>query len=146
MIRGYTVPGHCWRRSPLRRNKNHVCMISPPNQDIVHPRCQFHLFSDSAVVFGKPFADSEVLGGLEMTSPILRACQGSRWRSEVQATWAFLEDYSRAFKNRNCNTHVHISVLRCFTLQDVKKIAQCIIHFESAVEVLVPAERRGNEY
>ena len=81
-----------------------------------------------------------------MNSPILRAYEGSQWREHVRATWGFLRDRFRVLKNKNCSTHVHISVLQGFTLRDIKKIAQCIIHFEPAMEVLVPPERRGNEY
>lgn len=81
-----------------------------------------------------------------MTSPILRAYKGSHWRRDVQTTWAFLGDHCKVLKNRDCSTHVHISVLRGFTLQEIKQIAQCIIHFEPAVEALIPLERQANTY
>jgi hypothetical protein len=41
---------------------------------------------------------------------------------------------------------VHISRAEDFTASELKCIAQAIIHFEPAFEVLVPPERRGNEY
>ena len=48
--------------------------------------------------------------------------------------------------NASCSTHVHISLSRGFTTSDLKRIAQAIIYFEPAFEVLVPLQRRGNEY
>lgn len=41
---------------------------------------------------------------------------------------------------------MHVSLSRGFTLSDLKSIAQSIIYFEPAFEVLVPEQRRGNEY
>lgn len=41
---------------------------------------------------------------------------------------------------------MHISLSRGFTVSDLKSIAQAIIYFEPAFEVLVPTQRRGNEY
>lgn len=49
--------------------------------------------------------------------------------------------------NQSCGTHVHVS-----RPQDspggsnMKCVARSILHFEAAMEVLVPAHRRGNEY
>ena len=81
-----------------------------------------------------------------MTSPILRAYPGSLWREQVRATWAVLNDHVIVRADEHCSTHVHISVDGEFTLQDVKNIAQCALHFESALEVLVPVGRRLNWY
>lgn len=59
-------------------------------------------------------------------------------------------------KNQMCGTHVHISLERegsgaagggiGMSLQDIKRIAQCAIHFEPAIEALVPPERRRNVF
>jgi Putative amidoligase enzyme len=81
-----------------------------------------------------------------MTSPALQAYRCSPWREQVQATWAFLADHYRVHTNEWCSTHVHVSVSGGYSLRDIKNIAQCALHFEPAVEVLVPAERRYNYY
>ena len=81
-----------------------------------------------------------------MASPLFRAYNGSPWREEVKRTWAFLEENYEITTDKRCSTHVHISVRRGFTLEDIKKIAQCVIHFEPAIEALVAPERRGNRY
>ena len=41
-------------------------------------------------------------------------------------------------------THIHIGLEPDYSLTDLKRIAQAIIHFETAFEVLVPRCRRGN--
>lgn len=43
-------------------------------------------------------------------------------------------------------THIHIGLEPEYTLTDVKRIAQAVIHFEPAFEVLVQPSRRGNKY
>ena len=87
-----------------------------------------------------------------MKSPKMGTCQKSNWKDQVRATWAFVEKYYIIRRTTQCSTHVHISALRGsegrsgFGLQDLKKIAQCVIHFEPALEALAPEERRGNVY
>lgn len=81
-----------------------------------------------------------------MTSPILRQYKGSTWREQVQATWQFLGGHYRVHTNERCSTHVHVSIDRGFSLRNLKNVAQCALHFEPAVEVLVPVERRYNYY
>ncbi|KAJ5143945.1 uncharacterized protein N7515_002732 [Penicillium bovifimosum] len=84
--------------------------------------------------------------GIELISPLLRSYPDSAWRDQVKAIWHFLLQRYIVSGNVNCSTHVHISLSRGFTVSDLKSIAQAIIHFEPAFEVLVPTERRGNEY
>ena len=60
--------------------------------------------------------------------------------------WDYLaEDYLVGGDNR-CGTHIHVSMEPRFTAQELKRIAQAVIHFEPAFEVLVPQSRRGNQY
>lgn len=72
------------------------------------------------------------------------------WRNQIEETWAFLEKNYRISKTPACSTHIHVSIRRGgeggigMGLHIMKKIAQCIIHFEPAFEALVPPERRGN--
>jgi Putative amidoligase enzyme len=96
------------------------------------------------------------LGAVELRSPKLRTDEAPNWRSTVKKTWAFIERNYIVSKNEECSTHVHVSVISGgragrpeqigMSLEIMKKIAQCVIHFEPALEVLVPHERRGNAY
>ncbi|KAB8269043.1 hypothetical protein BDV30DRAFT_230136 [Aspergillus minisclerotigenes] len=48
--------------------------------------------------------------------------------------------------NTSCGTHVHLSRVEGYSLADLKKICQSIIHFEPAFEALLPEDRLSNEY
>ncbi|KAK4172033.1 putative amidoligase enzyme-domain-containing protein [Triangularia setosa] len=84
--------------------------------------------------------------GVEVISHILRAYQGSAWRREVEKMWEFIDANYVVLDNRNCSTHVHLSRAEPWTVDQIKRLAQAIIHFEPAFEVMVPPERRNNEY
>ena len=58
--------------------------------------------------------------------------------------WTFLEDHYHISAPNNCGTHIHVATKPAFTLKEVKRIAQAAIHFEPAIEVLIPEHRRGN--
>jgi Putative amidoligase enzyme len=60
--------------------------------------------------------------------------------------WKCLEKHYEVFGNSLCSTHFHIGVRPAFTLKDLKRIAQAMIHFETAFECLVPLCRRKNPY
>jgi Putative amidoligase enzyme len=79
-------------------------------------------------------------------SPILKATRGSRWREDVEATWNYLKIHYHITTNDECSTHIHISLDPCYSGDEIKRIAQAIIHFEPALEALVPPTRRGNVY
>ncbi|KAF7505735.1 hypothetical protein GJ744_000501 [Endocarpon pusillum] len=84
--------------------------------------------------------------GLELVSPIFEAFPLSTWRQDVIAAWKFLQSYYDVLGTELCATHIHISIESETSLQDSKRIAQAVIHFETALEALMPPERRGNEY
>lgn len=91
-----------------------------------------------------------ITDGVEIQTPRLRTFQRPNWRAEIRKTWTFLEENYILSANTLCSTHVHVSVRRGgeggigMGLSNMKKIAQAIIHFEPAIEALVPPERRGN--
>ncbi len=87
-----------------------------------------------------------LLGGLELVSPVFKAFPLSTWRKDVEATWKFLQRYYNILGSELCGTHIHISIEPKNTLHDLKRIAQAAIHFETALEALMPPDRRGNEY
>lgn len=77
-------------------------------------------------------------------SPILTIAPGSRWREDVKVFWTFLQKYFQITANKTCGTHIHVSLEPCYTLQEIKRIAQALIHFETAFEELAPPDRRDN--
>jgi Putative amidoligase enzyme len=85
-------------------------------------------------------------GGIELVSPILQAIPGSDWRQHVEATWKYLTDHYNVSTTYKCSTHIHISLDPFYTTLEIKRIAQAVIHFETAFEALVPPVRRSNSY
>lgn len=84
-----------------------------------------------------------------MRSPKFWASPDSNWINQVQQTWSWLENNYEISKSVLCSTRIHIStetgfVLRRTSLRHLKNIAQCIIHFETAVEACAPLERQSN--
>lgn len=82
------------------------------------------------------------LGGLELRTPILDIRPG--WRDHVIAAWDYLEKFYTIRSDRSCATHVHISLEPSYTLDQLKRIASSIIHFETALEAVMPPARRNN--
>lgn len=80
-----------------------------------------------------------------MVSPILEVSPGEPWREHVAATWRYLQEFYHISSDYSCSTHIHISLLPHYTVDDLKRIASSIIHFEPAFEALVPPDRRDNE-
>lgn len=48
--------------------------------------------------------------------------------------------------NESCGTHVHLSRVGGYSLDDLKSVCQSIIHFEPAFEAILPNDRLSNEY
>ncbi|KAI1129698.1 putative amidoligase enzyme-domain-containing protein [Nemania abortiva] len=84
--------------------------------------------------------------GIEMVSPIFRLMPDSSWRAAVRNMWEFLQENYNITANETCSTHVHMSIVGNYSVMQVKRLAQAIIHFEPAFEALLPRDRRGNEY
>ncbi|KAJ5682653.1 hypothetical protein N7462_005818 [Penicillium macrosclerotiorum] len=83
---------------------------------------------------------------LESTSPIFGIYEGSKWREDINFLWEFLTQNYQIPQNDTCGTHIHLSRVEGYSLQELKKIAQSVIHFEAAWEALLPEARRCNEY
>ena len=79
-------------------------------------------------------------------SPIFHFAPHGQWRGAVIALWEVLSGFYIVGSNTTCSTHVHVSLLEGWQLEQVKRVARTVIYFESAVEILVPEHRRGNEY
>lgn len=48
--------------------------------------------------------------------------------------------------DEKCSTHIHISLVPNYSLQELKWIASAVIQFEPAFVALMPYHRRGNAY
>ena len=79
-----------------------------------------------------------------MVSPIFLAFPGSTWRTDVEATWTYLSTYYGIVGTQYAGTHIHVGLEPDYSLTDLKRVAQAVIHFEPAFEALVPRARRGN--
>lgn len=60
--------------------------------------------------------------------------------------WDFLTANYHITANSSCGTHVHVSRANGYSVEDLKRICSCIIHFEPAFEALLPIDRQSNEY
>lgn len=78
-----------------------------------------------------------------MRSPLFVAFPGSQWRRHVEATWKYLKHGYAVTAGCDCATHIHLSVEGGYSLNELKRIAQSVIHFEPAFEALVSPERRA---
>ncbi len=77
-----------------------------------------------------------------MITPLFVAFPDSGWRGHVRATWNYLQQHYEITDNKDCGTHVHVSVEGGYTLEELKRIASAVLHFEPAFEALVPEHRR----
>lgn len=91
-------------------------------------------------------ADPKFSGGLEMRSPIFEVFPNSQWRAHVKEAWTYLKRSYQVTADKNCSTHIHISLVPNYSLAELKQIASCVVYFEPAFEALVPEHRRGNQF
>jgi Putative amidoligase enzyme len=80
-----------------------------------------------------------------LISPTQNAVSGKPWRRDITRVLEYLIPHYNVVKNDCCRTHISISPRGGFKLFEVKRIAQAVIHFETALEFLVPADARRNE-
>lgn len=78
-----------------------------------------------------------------MVSPIFVAYCGSPWRTHVESTWNYLQQYYNITGDDSCATHIHVSVEGGYSFEEIKRVARSAIHFEAAFDALVPSVRRG---
>ncbi len=77
-----------------------------------------------------------------MRTPIIDVRAG--WRNSIIFTWEHLREYYDITHNHECATHIHISLVPQYDLEELKRVAMSVIYFETAFEALVPETRRGN--
>ena len=118
-----------------------LCHLIPGVRHVSQPLLIFHLKVVHVIE-----ADMILIGEVELVSPILRAFPGSTWRKSVELTWKCLADRYDIDTNHQCGTHIHISLDPFFNVRELVQIAQAVLHFEPAIEALVPEDRRGNDF
>ncbi len=73
-------------------------------------------------------------------------CETRQWLTDVAQVWDILDEHYMINTDKTCGTHVHISPSgdQVWDIGRLKAICRSIIHFENAIEALVPPARRGN--
>lgn len=79
-------------------------------------------------------------GGLEVVSPVLRGADGFEQVRKVCAALATVG----AKVDRTCGFHVHVGVRDFVTLDFMKRLVIDYAHYESTIDFLMPASRRGS--
>jgi hypothetical protein len=64
----------------------------------------------------------------------------------VTDLWDIFNSLCLIQTNNTCGTHVHISPNIGFTIDSAKSVARAALYSESAINSLVPPDRRNNEY
>lgn len=77
-----------------------------------------------------------------MITPLFVAFPNSQWRDHVKATWNYLQGRYEIIDTQDCGTHVHISVEGGYSLEELKRVAQAALYFETSFDALVPQHRR----
>lgn len=75
--------------------------------------------------------------------------KNNKWRHEVIDFWKRLLEIGRFSTTNACATHVHISPQNegnSWSLDQLKGVAQAVVYFEQAFEVIVAPSRRGNSH
>ena len=105
-----------------------------------------HTFSETLLAFASLIKNRT--GPLEFISPILCFDRHSKWRNEVVYHWKRLLELGQPSTNDFCATHVHISpkATKFWSLDHLKSVAQAVVYFEEAFEVIIAPSRRTSRY
>jgi hypothetical protein len=72
---------------------------------------------------------------------------GRPWRDSINEVWNYIQTRQSIRVDEYVGTSIHVSMEPTFTLLEVKRIAQSTIHFEPAIEALMPdLEDNGLNY
>ena len=93
------------------------------------------------------------LVGIHLRSPDFEIAEDPNWSGKIKVVWQFLYGYHDITDDPGNYTYIHAAVLRkspkypddgyyTIELVDLRKIAQCALHFEPAVLALVPTARQ----
>ncbi|KAF9645630.1 hypothetical protein BDM02DRAFT_3130921 [Thelephora ganbajun] len=83
---------------------------------------------------------------IELVSPIFHFTPNDPFQDHVRGVWDCIEPPCAVWTNNSCGTHVHVSSSNKYTMAQVKAIARAILHFEPAVNGLVPPHRLNNKW
>lgn len=92
--------------------------------------------------------------GVELTSPILSASVRSRfvapgeWKTDIEKMWdALLKNFDVVTEYRHhCGTHIHISPLGGFDVEQVRSFACFITCLSDMISEEIPLERRQSRF
>ncbi|PKY03710.1 hypothetical protein P168DRAFT_305046 [Aspergillus campestris IBT 28561] len=83
---------------------------------------------------------------IEVVSPVMFHRPDGEWMSQIMALFKNLNRVCRVETNQSCGFHVHFAPVGGWDIDTLKALSRAILFFEPAFEVLLPIERRGNEY
>ncbi|KAF7503976.1 hypothetical protein GJ744_002950 [Endocarpon pusillum] len=78
---------------------------------------------------------------LRLSSPIFHIAPDSPWRTQISATWEYLLQHYHVAANPILGSQFDILLAPHYTLHDLRRIASSAIHFEPAIEALLPETR-----
>lgn len=83
-------------------------------------------------------------GGIELVSPIYPSTWWY-WATELELLFSTLKSSYVLAPSSSCSTHIHISGTTLpFLATELSALAKAALYYESALDQLVPAERRGS--
>ncbi len=78
---------------------------------------------------------------LRLQSPTFHIGTTSPWRAQISATWEYLLQHYHVAPNPVLDSQTDIMLAPHYTLSDLRRIASSAIHFEPAIEALLPEHR-----
>ncbi len=92
------------------------------------------------------------LVGIHLRSSNFEIAEDPSWSDKIKVVWQFLYKYYDITDDPGSHTYIHAAVVRksqeypgdghyTVELADIRKIAQCALHFEPAILALVPTAR-----
>lgn len=80
-----------------------------------------------------------VLDSFEFVSPIFYYRDGSRWANQIKRLSDYISRYTQPEMDETTGIHIHVSPVNGrWSLVDLKRIAQAIIHFDDPLKTLFP--------
>ncbi|ROV90115.1 hypothetical protein VMCG_09761 [Cytospora schulzeri] len=90
-----------------------------------------------------PNQPAKGLWGIELVSPIYPATW--YWATDLEMIFSALRHSFVMAPSGNCSTHIHVSATPLpLNSTELSSLAKAALYFESALDQLVPAERRGS--
>lgn len=82
-----------------------------------------------------------------LVSPDFTLLPGAPWRQEIEMVWGWLGYFYTITERNYRSTQIHVSLGQSpLTCTEFRQLAQAVVHFEPAFEVLTGVGRRSNRF